>query len=92
MRALTKFLLALPIAALLSACAGDQAASYAKPGFVTEVVDGRLWVFRPDTKDYADFKKNGEPGKMVTRIGSGPNGMTLKSSDGKILEDYMAAK
>jgi hypothetical protein len=92
MRMFTKLLMALPVAALLAACAGDPAASYNKPGFVTEVADGRLWVFVADSKDYADFKKNGEPAKMVTRIGAGPNGMTMKSSDAKVLDDYMAAK
>jgi hypothetical protein len=66
--------------------------SFNKPGFVTEVVDGRLWVFRSGSKDYDDFKKHGEPAKMVSRIGGGPNGMTIRSGDAKTIDDYLAAR
>lgn len=65
---------------------------HAKPGFVTDVQDGRLWVFRADSKDLADFRKHGEPARMVTRIGAGPNGMTIRSSDAKVIDDYLAAR
>jgi hypothetical protein len=84
----------LVIAALtvvgLTACASTP--EVAKPGFHTEIRDGRLWVFRQGSKDVEDFKKHGEPEKQVTRIGAGPKGMTIKSSDGAVIDEYLAAK
>ena len=82
----------------LAACATSQPsmslspASYAKPGFVTEEKDGRLWVFREGSKDLAEFRKHGELTKMVTRIGAGPNGMTIRAGDAKDIDDYIAAR
>jgi hypothetical protein len=78
----------------LAACATTQptAASYGKPGFVTEVKDGRLWVFREGSKDLAEYRKHGELTKMVTRIGAGPNGMTIRAGDARDIDDYLAAK
>jgi hypothetical protein len=77
---------------LLAACATTSSPGYGKPGFHTEVKDGRLWVFREGSKDLAEFKKHGEPAKQVTRIGGGPNGMTIKSSDAAVIDAYMAAR
>ena len=74
-----------------AACA-TTSSSLSKPGFYTEVKDGRLWVFLDGSKDLAEFKQHGEPAKQVTRIGGGPNGMTIKSSDAKVIDEYMAAK
>ncbi|HBP5954217.1 TPA: hypothetical protein ACXNIX_005990 [Pseudomonas aeruginosa] len=65
------------------------ASQYDKPGFVTEVEDGRLWVFREGSKELEEFKKTGEPAKQFTDIGSGPNGMTVKSADDQTLKDYL---
>jgi hypothetical protein len=79
------------LALSLAACA-TTSSSLSKPGFHTEVKDGRLWVFRDGSKDLAEFKQHGEPAKQVTRIGGGPNGMTIKSSDAKVIDEYMAAK
>ena len=77
----------------LAACAtAPPAASYRKPGFVTEVKDGRLWVFREGSKDLEEFKQHGELTKMVTRIGAGPNGMTIRAGDAKDIDDYLAVK
>jgi hypothetical protein len=87
---------ALSVAA--AGCANGQGggaqktASYDKPGFVTEVHDGRLWVFRKDAKELAEFKKNGELGKQVTRVGAGPNKMTMKGPDAETIDAYLAAK
>lgn len=67
------------------------ASQYDKPGFTTEVDDGRLWVFREGSKELEDFKKTGEPAKQFTDIGTGPNGMTVKSADEKTLKDYLQA-
>jgi hypothetical protein len=80
------------MALALAGCAGQAGSGYDKPGFKTEVKEGRLWVFREGSKDYDDYKKKGEPAKMVSRIGEGPNGMTIRSGDTKTIEDYMKAK
>ena len=70
----------------------QTSASFDKPGFVTEVKEGRLWVFREGSEDLAEFRKSGEPAKMVTRVGVGPNGMTIRAGDAKDIDDYLAAK
>ncbi len=53
--------------------------------------DGRLWVLEADSKAYAQFKAHGEPAKMVTRIGAGPNGMTIRSTDPAVIDGYLAS-
>jgi hypothetical protein len=78
------------VALILAACA--TGASLSKPGFYTEVKDGRLWVFREGSKELAQFKQHGEPAQQVTRVGGGPNGMTIKSSDASVIDAYMAAR
>lgn len=65
------------------------ASQYDKPGFVTEVEDGRLWVFRADSAELKEFQASGEPAKQFTEIGAGPDGMTVKSADAQTLEDYL---
>jgi hypothetical protein len=80
------------IGSVLAVAACATTASLSKPGFYTEVKDGRLWVFREGSKDLEEFKKHGEPAKQVTRIGGGPNGMTIKSSDASVIDAYLAAK
>lgn len=98
----------LTVAALFAACqsspmangAGAEAnaaaqaaeAAYDKPGFVTKVVGGRLWVFAADSADYADFCRHGEPTKSVNRIGAGPNGMTVRAPDFATIDAYTLAK
>jgi hypothetical protein len=79
------------LALTFTGCA-TTAPSHAKPGFYTEVKDGRLWVFKEGTKELEDFKKSGVPEHQVTRVGVGPDGMTVKSSDGKVIDEYLAAK
>ncbi|MDH0894969.1 MULTISPECIES: hypothetical protein [unclassified Pseudomonas] len=75
---------------LTSLLAGTAAASqYDKPGFITEVEDGRLWVFRADSQELKDFKANGEPAKQFSDIGTGPDGMTVKAADEQTLKDYL---
>jgi len=76
----------------VTGCAGADNTGYDKPGFVTEVKENRLWVFKADSKDLAEFRKHGELMKVVTRIGEGPDGMTLKAGDAKTLDEYAAAK
>lgn len=74
------------------ALSSEPSAQHSKPGFVTYVADGRLWVFRDGSKEHDEFKKHGELGKMVARIGAGPNGMTIRSGDAETIEAYLAAK
>jgi hypothetical protein len=80
-------LIAAALVTLMSASV--FASPYDKPGFVTEVEDGRLWVFREGSKELEDFKKTGEPVKQFTDVGSGPNGMTVKAADEQTLRDYL---
>ena len=49
-----------------------------KPGFVTRLVDGRLWVFRSGSAELAEFDQQGELAKHVTHPGVGPGGLTVK--------------
>ena len=74
----------------LASCATTE--SLSKPGFYTEVRDGRLWVFKDGSKELDEFKKQGEPAHQVTRVGVGPKGMTVKSSDAAVIDEYLAAK
>jgi hypothetical protein len=82
----------LPLTAMLLTslfASATFASQYDKPGFITEVEDGRLWVFREGSKELEDFKKTGEPAKQFSDIGAGPNGITVKSADEKTLKDYL---
>jgi len=63
--------------------------SYDKPGFVTDVVDGRLWIFRSDSDALATYRSTGEPAKHVIKPGAGPNGMTVKAPDVETIQEYM---
>jgi len=63
-----------------------------KPGFVTRVVDGRLWVFRCGTNELADFLASGELAKHVIRPKAGPLGMTLKAPDSETMALFLASK
>ncbi|MFI8735677.1 hypothetical protein ACIGKM_07140 [Ectopseudomonas toyotomiensis] len=84
--------IALTALMLSSLFAGTALASqYDRPGFVTEVEDGRLWVFRENSQELKNFKATGEPAKQFTDIGSGPEGMTVKSADEQTLKDYLQA-
>jgi hypothetical protein len=76
----------------LTACATTTSSTYAKPGYVTEVKDGRLWVFREGSPEIKEFRENGELTKMVTRVGAGPNGMTIRAGDAKVIDDYLVAR
>jgi hypothetical protein len=68
-----------------------QAVSYDRPGFVTQVEDGRLWVFRAGSKELEEFQAKGEPAKQVVRPGAGPGRITLKGPDAETLDAYLAA-
>jgi hypothetical protein len=83
--------LAAVVAALLAVPA-LASSSYDKPGFVTKVEDGRLWVFKEGSKELEQFQQYGEPTVNVSRIGEGPEGMTLKAPSQEVLDAYNNAK
>lgn len=61
----------------------------AQPGYVTKIVDGRLWVLRADCAELKEFAGNSDLAKHVTKIGAGPLGMTVKSPDAETIDSYM---
>lgn len=73
----------------LFACVA-QASEFNLPGYVTEVEEGRLWVFKENSAELAEFKQYGEPAKQFTVIGAGPKGMTVKAADQQTLDEYLA--
>lgn len=85
--------IAVMMAAGVHASAEGEAAGkkYSKPGFVTVVEKGRLWVFAEGSKELDAYRKSGEPTISVMRIGEGPEGMTLKSYSDDVISAYKAA-
>ncbi|HDR46665.1 MAG TPA: hypothetical protein ENN94_03085 [Geoalkalibacter subterraneus] len=64
-----------------------------KPGFVTSIEDGRLWVFKEGSKEAdAYITTKSKPAKHVVRPGAGPNGMTIRSPGFDIIDAYLATK
>ncbi len=84
--------MAVLLVAVLAGCAGTSTASFDRPGFFTKVEGGRLWVFREGSKELAEFKAKGEPAQQVTRIGAGPNGMSIKAPDSATIDSYLQTK
>lgn len=93
----------ITLLAFVFGCAGTQtsvnassheatARDYARPGFVTKIEDGRLWVFIPGSKELEKFEKAGELAKHVIRPAAGPNRITLKAPDSETADAYMLAK
>lgn len=68
-----------------------HASEHNLPGFVTEVEEGRLWVFKENSPEYEAFKQHGEPIKQFVSIGTGPDGMTIKAADQAVLDAYHTA-
>ena len=87
-------LVALPACGDSSGDAGTSgvgdSTSYAKEGFEVVEQDGRLWVFETGSEDYKSFQEHGEPAKSVTSIGTGPNGMSIRSGDMATIKAYLA--
>lgn len=54
-----------------------------RPGFKTEIEEGRLWVLKPGQE---------KSDKHITMVGKGPMGMTIKAVDRDTLIEYLAAK
>jgi len=61
---------------------------YGRPGFAVFMDDGRLWILREGSEDLATYLRVGEPAKSVTRIGVGPAGETIRSSDVETINDW----
>jgi hypothetical protein len=63
----------------------------ARPGFVVFDADdeGRLWIFRSEAKELAEYSKSKELAKFVSAIGEGPGGVTVKAPDMETIRDYM---
>lgn len=72
--------------------AAFASADYNKAGFEAHVENGRLWVFKTNSPELAAFKAQGEPAVSVSRIGEGPEGMTVRSHSQEIIEAYLTAK
>ncbi|MES2918805.1 MAG: hypothetical protein V4729_09340 [Pseudomonadota bacterium] len=87
---LKKIALAALVASLPVAALADS--PHDKPGFYTQIEDGRLWVFQEGSKELEQFKAHGEPSVNVSRIGDGPEGMTLRAPSQAILDAYLSAK
>ena len=65
----------------------------AKPGFITGVKDGRIWVFAEDDPAGAEFRATGKtPVNHVIRPNAGPLGMTVRSPDADVLVRYIIAR
>ena len=76
---------------------GHSSAAFAntdfnKAGFEAHVENGRLWVFQANSPELAAFKAQGEPAVSVSRIGEGPEGMTVRSHSQEVIEAYLSAK
>lgn len=63
---------------------------YSAAGFVTKLVDERLWVFRAASDELKQFESQGELAKHVIRPGAGPGGITLKAPDAQTLDAYLS--
>ncbi|MEM8884690.1 MAG: hypothetical protein AAGD14_11520 [Planctomycetota bacterium] len=61
-----------------------------REGFIVVGDEGRLWVFREGSRHYDDFVASGEPAKSVTRVGAGPDGLTVRGAEEAVVEDFVA--
>lgn len=83
-----------PAGLTIKAVDGETLSGYfaARKGFVTELVDERIWAFREDAPELETFKRGGELAKHVTRIGVGPGNTTVKAPDSETILAYVAAR
>lgn len=79
------------LAGVLVTGLAQAASQYDKPGFVTQVEDGRLWVFKDGSPELAAMQKDGLPEKAAIRIGAGPDGMTIKGPNDDTIQAYLSA-
>jgi sugar lactone lactonase YvrE len=64
---------------------------YGVPGFVAELVDGRLWIFAEGSQALEAYRQEGTPEKHTTRPAAGPLGMTVKGPDSETIDAYLRA-
>jgi len=83
---LARLAFVLTVAAMLSACASS---AHDKFGYSTIEKDGRLYVFPSNSQAHQQFKRTHDMGKSVTRVGAGPNGMTIIGPDDETLDAYL---
>ena len=81
---------AIALGLMLLSVSVFAASKFDKPGFETFIVQGRLWVFQEGSKDLEEYKQLGEPAKIVTEIGVGPEGMTVRSADKEAIKAYLS--
>ncbi|MCA8978090.1 MAG: hypothetical protein KDC98_25410 [Planctomycetes bacterium] len=81
-----------PDEAMTSAVEAAAAGSYDRPGFIAIEKEGRLTVFCAESEDLASFRKSGDLIKCVTRIGAGPNGMTVRAPDAETIDGYALSR
>jgi len=67
-------------------------AAFNRRGFVTKVVDGRLWVLALDSPSVAELVAGKGPEKHVTLPGAGPERKTLKSDSRETALLYLFTK
>ena len=64
-----------------------------KPGFITGIKDGRIWVFAEDDPAGIEFRQSGRtPARHSVRPGAGPAGMTVRSPDENVMVAYIIAR
>lgn len=63
-----------------------------RPGFVARELGGRLYVFRTAAPEAAAFEESAALRQCVTRIGVGPQGMTVRAPDRETLDGYLIAR
>ena len=78
----------------LGGCAssgGTNAVDYDAAGYSAHEKNGRLYLFVPGSGAEQSFKRTGEMAKSVTRIGKGPNGMTIVADPDVNVDKYVEA-
>lgn len=80
-----------PAVALAASAEPRDVHKYDRPGFVTFVGGGELWVFRADSPALARFEREGAPSRSITLVGAGPAGMNVRSVDRVTITDYLMA-
>ncbi len=70
---------------------GDNA-TFSHKGFVTKLIDGRLWVLAIDSPELPELLEGKGPEKHVTLPGAGPERKTLKSDTRETALAYLMSK
>lgn len=87
-----QFVVALGLSAALAAPAAVADTRHDREGFVTFDVDGRLWVFRDFSAELAQHRAGIEIEKFVTKVGAGPDKMTVRAPDIMTIVSYLSQR